>query len=391
MTKIYLIRHAEAEGNYYRRIQGQWDGGITPRGFRQIDALALRMRDIPLDALYSSDLRRTMLTAQAIQQYHDLPLTTDPRLREVHMGVWEGMSWGDVIHAYGQQYEYFSSNPDLWHIEGAEDWNSLRERMYTAITDIAARHEGGSVAIVSHGTAIRALMCKLLNVPGKDIHSVPHGDNTCITLLEVDGGSVRICYACDNTHLSEDLSSHKRQTWWRTGKDTGNLRFRPLNLKTEGKFYLRCYADAWQIAHGDTEGFVPALYLMSANRWLTDHPEAIAVALEEDQIVGIAALDTHRGAEEGKGWVSFLYLLPQHRGKRYGIQLLGYAATLYAGLGRRHLCLSVSEDNIHARGFYEHAGFTKIGEAVGIGAPLHLMEKPLSGGVLPLPSESYGG
>ena len=43
MTKVYLIRHAEAEGNYYRRIQGQWDGGITARGHKQIAALAERI------------------------------------------------------------------------------------------------------------------------------------------------------------------------------------------------------------------------------------------------------------------------------------------------------------------------------------------------------------
>ena len=391
MTKVYLIRHAEAEGNYYRRIQGQWDGGITPRGMLQIDALALRMKDVPLDALYSSDLQRTMQTAEAIRRHHDLPLCTDPRLREVRMGVWEGMSWGDVLYTDPVEYNHFSSNPDLWHTEGAESWDTLRERMYHAVTDLASRHPNGSIAIVSHGTAIRALMCKLMDVPGKDIHSVPHGDNTCITLLEVDGKDVRICYTCDNSHLPEDLSSHKRQTWWRTGKDFGNLRFRPLDLNKEAKFYLRCYMDAWTVAHGNTDGFVPALYLMNAQRCLREHPEAIAVALEEDTVVGIAALDTHRGTDAAQGWVSFLYLLPEHRGKRYGVQLLGYAATLYARLGRKTLCLSVSEDNIHARGFYEHTGFEKVGEAPGVGAPLYLMEKPLSGGVLPPADESYGG
>jgi len=384
MTKVYLIRHAQAEGNYYRRIQGQWDGGITSMGFKQIDALAERMKDVPIEALYSSDLQRTILTAGAVQKYHDLPLHTDKRLREVRMGVWEGMSWGDVIHTDGEQYGYFSNNPDLWSIEGSESWRDLQERMVTAVTDIAARHDGQTIAIVSHGTAIRALMCRILNVAGKDIHSVKHGDNTCVSLLEVSGDSIRIEYACDNSHLADELSTFARQTWWKTGVDFGNLRFRPLDLNAEAKFYLHCYADAWEIAHGDTEGFVPALYLMSAKRWLEDNPEAIAVAIEGDEIVGLVALDTHRGAEEEKGWIGFLYLLPQHRGKRYGTQLLGYAATLYTRLGRKAVCLSVSEDNPHAQGFYEHMGFTQVGEAIGVGAPLRLMEKPLGKGVLPL-------
>ena len=383
MTKVYLIRHAQAEGNYYRRIQGQWDGGITALGYRQIDALAERMKNIHIDALYSSDLSRTMLTAGAVQKYHDLPLHTDKRLREVRMGVWEGRSWGDVSYSDNEQYRFFSSNPDLWHIEGAESWNDLRERMYAAVTDIAAHHDGQTIAIVSHGTAIRALMCKIMDVPGKDIHSVPHGDNTCVSLLEVDNGNIRIDYACDNFHLSEDLTAHAKQTWWRTGQDTGNLRFRPLDLNTEGKFYLRCYADAWQVAHGDVEEFVPALYLISAKRWLDDDPNAIAVALDGDDPVGIVALDTHKGEEDNRGWIGFLYLLPAHRGKGYATQLLGYAATLYTRLGRTTVCLSVSEDNPHAQGFYEHLGFTQYDSAIGVGAPLRLLEKSLGKGVLP--------
>lgn len=58
MTKIYLIRHAEAEGNLYRRIQGHWDGSITALGLQQIDALAQRFRHEHIDALYCSNLSR---------------------------------------------------------------------------------------------------------------------------------------------------------------------------------------------------------------------------------------------------------------------------------------------------------------------------------------------
>lgn len=383
MTKVYLIRHAEAEGNYYRRIQGQWDGGITAKGRRQIDALAERMKDVRLDALYSSDLTRTMLTAGAVLKYHDLPLVTDKRLREVYMGRWEGISWGDAAYYEPEQYSRFSSDPARWSIGDNELWQELQDRMYTAITDIAAKHNGQTIAMVSHGTAIRALMCRVWNVDSRDIHSVQHGDNTAVSLLTVENGSISIDYACDSSHLPDELVNKARQKWWKTGKDEGNLRFRAIDLNTESKFYLDCYADAWRIAHGDTEGFVPELYLMSARRWLREHPEAIAVGLDGDTVVGIAALDTCRDAALGKGWIGFLYLLPEHRGKRYGVQLLGYAATLFARLGRTKLCLSVSEDNPRARGFYEHTGFRKFDEAIGVGAPLFLMERELGKAVLP--------
>lgn len=392
MTTVYLIRHAEAEGNYYRRIQGHWDGHITALGTQQIQALARRMKDVPIDAVYSSDLTRTQTTAQAILQYHDLPLQTDPRLREVYMGVWEGLSWGDVMYADPEQYDYFSNDPANWHIEGSEDWSHLQHRIRDAVVDIASRHDGQTVAIVSHGTAIRALMCLLQGVASKDIHSVMHGDNTSVTLLHVQGDAIEIEYACDNSHLG-DLSTLSKQTWWRTGRDKGNLRFRPLNFETESKFYLDCYEDSWRASHGNTDGFVPALYLVSAKRWQSECPDAVAVALEGDTPVGVIALDTRRGADENRGWIGFLYLLPAYRGKRYAPQLLGYAAALFTNLGRESVCLHVSEENAHAQGFYRHVGFVQIGESVGVGAPLLLMEKPLGKGCLPpaWPQESRTG
>ena len=65
MTTIYLIRHAEAEGNLYRIAQGQHDSNLTDRGWRQVRALERRFADIPIDAVYASDLYRTRATASA--------------------------------------------------------------------------------------------------------------------------------------------------------------------------------------------------------------------------------------------------------------------------------------------------------------------------------------
>ena len=69
MTEIYLIRHTQAEGNRFRMIQGFWDGEVSRQGYRQIEALAERFADIPVDAVYASDLSRAVLTAEAIARH----------------------------------------------------------------------------------------------------------------------------------------------------------------------------------------------------------------------------------------------------------------------------------------------------------------------------------
>ena len=89
MTRIYLIRHAEAEGNLYRRVHGWYNSLITDNGYRQIAALKGRFDNIPIDAVYSSDLFRTMTTAKAIYESHALELRTRSDLREIGVSVWE--------------------------------------------------------------------------------------------------------------------------------------------------------------------------------------------------------------------------------------------------------------------------------------------------------------
>ena len=121
MTRIYLIRHAEAEGNLYRIAHGHEEGLITDyRGPRQIRALAQRFRDIPVDAVYASDLIRTQTTAQAIYMPKGLPLHPDPAFREIGMGVWEGLTWRQIETRWPLQLMEFNRQLDRWHVEGCE-------------------------------------------------------------------------------------------------------------------------------------------------------------------------------------------------------------------------------------------------------------------------------
>ena len=97
MTTIYLIRHAEAEGNLYRIAQGQANSKASQTGASgEIQALARRFADIPIDAVYASDLYRTCATASAIYKPKGLPLHRRRDLREICVGVWEEKTWGEI-------------------------------------------------------------------------------------------------------------------------------------------------------------------------------------------------------------------------------------------------------------------------------------------------------
>ena len=94
MTTIYLVRHAEAEGNLYRIAHGHYNSCITDdRGCRQIRALAERFRDVPVDAVYASDLIRPRTTAPSIHLPQGLQPQPAPALRTICLRAWAAPPW----------------------------------------------------------------------------------------------------------------------------------------------------------------------------------------------------------------------------------------------------------------------------------------------------------
>ena len=161
MTRIYLVRHAEAEGNLYRIAQGQYNSILTDRGWRQVEALRRRFADIRIDAVYASDLYRTCATASAIYRPKGLELHRRRDLREICVGRWEQQTWGDIARTDKEQLVNFNLHPEKWYVEGAETPRQVLERVLAAVKQIAGENEGKTIAVVSHGYAIRLLLAEL--------------------------------------------------------------------------------------------------------------------------------------------------------------------------------------------------------------------------------------
>ena len=158
MTKIYLIRHAEAEGNLYRIAHGWHNGLITNyRGYQQIDALRQRFQDVDIDAVYASDLYRTQITARAIWLPKALPLHLEPAFREIHMGVWEDHPWHELNKLHPEEMYHFNRRVDLWHVEDPEE-NGTTFLENAIIKAQAAVEETGLMAIADDsGLVVDAL------------------------------------------------------------------------------------------------------------------------------------------------------------------------------------------------------------------------------------------
>ena len=235
MTTIYLIRHAEADGNLYRRAHGWYNSVITDRGYRQIAALAKRFENVRIDAVYSSDRFRTMTTALSIYKAHGLPLHLTPRLREIDVGLWEDQPWAEIERSDGRQLELFNTDAEKWHVDGGERLIDVRERMCGALREIAERHSDGTVAVFSHGMAMRLTVGVLQGLSLHEINGTGHAENTSVTRLSYKDGKFRVVYRDDASHLSDELTTLKKQAWIKSTRGfEGGLCYRPTD--TEGRF-----------------------------------------------------------------------------------------------------------------------------------------------------------
>ena len=209
MTKIYLVRHAAAEGNLYRVAHGQFNSTITHRGYRQLIHLQKRFADVHLDAVYGSDLLRAHTTASALYVPRGLEFRPMPLLREVCMGVWEQLSWGEIDRMDSEMYHNFNKRPHLFELEGAERLEDVRDRMLTAVRQMAAENPGKTIAATSHGAALRILLGTLEGLTLAEIGDTPYGDNTAVSLLEVEGDEIRLVYRDDASHVPATAKVHR--------------------------------------------------------------------------------------------------------------------------------------------------------------------------------------
>lgn len=370
MTEIYLIRHAQAEGNRYRIMQGHWDGGVTEQGLRQIGLLAERLREISFDAVYSSDLYRARITASAALRPEGPPLRTDPALREINIGPWERQFFGNLLRDEAESALTFLNDPARWRLEGAETFAQVADRALPVLEAIARRHEGGRAAVVSHGVTIRCLLGRITGLDLRDKEKLPMSLNTAITVLRWENGVFSPVSVNDAAHLGP-----LQERGW---SSSATLRHEALDPLRDREEYCAWYREAWLASHGDLRGFVPEPYWAAAREHMRAEPGTVLRLLDGDRPVGLVDMDPRRGAAEGCGWLSLLVLDAAYRGKGYGVQALARALVRYRDEGRRALRLLAAEDNPAALRFYAREGFRPVGEEQGSHGRLLLLERPLT-------------
>lgn len=150
-TRIILVRHGETDWNAEGRIQGHLPVPLNARGIAQAEAVARRLDGIPISALYCSDLLRARQTAEAISRRSGHETRLDRRLREWDLGVLSGRLREEVEREYPHACRIYLNRVVDEPIVDGESIRARFERVTAAVSDIASRHTGERIVLVSHG------------------------------------------------------------------------------------------------------------------------------------------------------------------------------------------------------------------------------------------------
>lgn len=164
-AELIVVRHGETVWNADGRQQGHLDSPLSPLGERQARAIAERLADEELDALYSSDLGRAYHTAEHIAAKIGHPIVTDQRLRERNLGIFQTLTVKQVEERYPDEYARFNGGDIDYAIPEGESVRQRNDRIVAAAEDIAAGHPDQRVVIVAHGGVLRSLFHLALGIP----------------------------------------------------------------------------------------------------------------------------------------------------------------------------------------------------------------------------------
>lgn len=332
MTKIYLIRHGEAEGNVYRRLHGQYNSLLTPNGHKQVAALEKRFADIHIDAVYSSDLTRTCLTAGALYKPKGLPLQTDPRFRELSCGIWEDIPFGQLEREDPERLYTFSHDPWNWQVEGGENAHVYTGRFLEALEETTLRHEGQTIAIFAHGMVLRGVLERLF-FP-KDPKAVGHCENTGVTCITWEQGEYHLEFLNDASHIPAEISTLGKQNWWRGNRQMDfNMWFRDAEAQDAPLLEaLGCIRKGW-----------------------------VRISMLKDMPTGAVVT---READEDTDVLMHLALLPEYRGRGLSPQLIGEAVSHARKNGKKRLVLGACADHPAAKTLFADYGFCDEGNCL---------------------------
>lgn len=208
--KVYLIRHGRTEWNVAGKLQGWGDSPLVEEGIEGARLTGKALKNVPLTACYSSEMKRAQDTANYIIGSRSIPHFHHAGLNEFYFGKWEGRYSADL--AEHPEYKQLRQQPASYQaIESqGETIEQLYQRIMLTFWEIIERHQDGEhILIVSHGMTLTLLTAILKGLPWQNFRNPQQHafvQNTAINLVSVENGQTELLEFNNIAHLNEVIS-----------------------------------------------------------------------------------------------------------------------------------------------------------------------------------------
>ncbi|GFE69289.1 histidine phosphatase family protein [Chroococcus sp. FPU101] len=266
-TRVIIVRHGQSNFNALQKIQGRSDLSVlTEKGRSDAEKVGKALKDLKIDAIYSSPLQRAKTTAEILQGCltHSTEINVSDRLLEVDLRLWENLRKDEVKENFPDDYRLWHHNPHEFKMmvssaDGEKEHYplvALYEQAKDFWSEVLAKHDGQTILIVGHNGINRCLILSAIGIHPNKYHAI-HQSNCCINILNFSGGlgdPVQIESLNQTAHLGIPLPSsrpaqtglrlllirHGETQWNREGRFQG---IRDIPLNENGKIQAQKAAD----------------------------------------------------------------------------------------------------------------------------------------------------
>jgi probable phosphoglycerate mutase len=183
---VYLLRHGDSRQDTVKRYIGQKDSLLNETGRLQALSWKRDLSTIPFTAAFSSDLLRTRETLRIITEGRAIVSTTLSGLREISVGLWDGLPMEKVRKELPGEYEKRGADPAGHRPPEGESFTDLRDRIVPLFESIVRNHEG-PILLVGHAGVNRVLLCHVLGIPVGNLFRIGQ-DYGCLNILVGEKG-----------------------------------------------------------------------------------------------------------------------------------------------------------------------------------------------------------
>jgi broad specificity phosphatase PhoE len=202
---IYFLRHGETASSKANSFCGSSDPGLTEAGFEMAKEFAEAYKSLPFEAVFSSPLKRAVLTAEPVCTNHKIQMLLDDGLKEIAFGQWEGKIRDEVEKTFHDDYIWWLADPGWNAPTQGEKGIEIARRSSHVLERIEQTYSSGNVLVVSHKATIRIMLCSLLGIDVgrfRDRFQLPVGSISIVDMT-ANGPSLRLMN--DRSYMSRKL------------------------------------------------------------------------------------------------------------------------------------------------------------------------------------------